>query len=252
MNNSIKYAVLTAVVSLGLAVAARADLSITSGWDSSAVVQPTLLLSDFANNPSGYWTAQLGTNTGTISGANRWQAYYSGSAAWVAGANSFSFTYNPTTGVETYTANNSSGTQSLSYTTAFDKSINYVQLDIVARNGSHTTDAFSVSGLTITSLDGQTTYLQPATLSIATGGGYVNNQIDNAGVLANGFTLSGTLNLSSPANYAANQNDKFVITLGNDSSFITPSPTPEPSSLALGLSALLPLGAALRRYRAAK
>lgn len=243
-----KTVLLAGLLGCGLAVSATAQLAINSGWDSQAVVSPTLLLSDFVNNPSGYWTAQLGTNTGTFSGANRWQGNYGGNPGWAAGANNFTYTYNPTTGLETFTNTSTAGTLGLTYTTAFNKTINYIQLDISARNRNLTADAFSVSGITITSLDGLSTFLTSTTLSVGNNGGYLNNQIvDNTGVLANGFILSGTLNLSSPANYSANQNDKFVITLGNDTAIGSPSPVPEPSTVALGLSALLPLGWMMRR-----
>ena len=245
---NLKHALLAGLLVCSAAADVTAQLAITSGWDSSAAVAPTLLLSDFANNPSGYWTAQLGTNTATIGGANRWQGNFGGKAGWAAGANTFVYTYDPTAGLETYTNNNSAGQQGLAYTTAFNKTINYIQFDLSARKGLTALDAFSVSGLTITSLNGASTYLLPATLSVGNNGGYLNYQIqDNTGVLANGFILSGTLNLTSPANYTANQNDKFVVTLGNDASISSPSPVPEPSAMALGLSALLPLGRMLRR-----
>jgi hypothetical protein len=240
----LNIAAAAAAIAIAGACTASASLSIVNGCDSAASTSPYFELTDAVNNPKGDWTAFLGDNTSA-------QAVRSACGAsgfsWRRGAQNFTFTWNPNAADQEALAVGRHAP--LTHATTFNNPINYVQLSLFANNG--TSDSFSVTGLTVTSLHGRATYLAPSTLSIVGGEGSQNSMIlDVSGLLAGGFRLSGTLNLNNPSGHCrADENDKFVVSLGN-------AAVPEPTTMIAGALLLLPLGAStlrlLRKNRAPK
>jgi len=118
----------------------------------------------------------------------------------------------------------------------FDMPVNYVQLSLSAQNGV-SDPGFSVTNLTITNLSGSLTYLSPAVLTASSGGNfYQNNDIlDTQGLLANGFVISGSLNLNATTlgNYTSSHLDSVQIYLGYDTNSV-----PEPTTWTLIISGL--------------
>jgi hypothetical protein len=226
--------VVSKVSALALAAilsAGSASAQLNSGYISAANTSPSVILDDFNNYGSGSWTSLLGDN----SAATDTQSYGSGSKVfyWATGVNQFTFTWSPSTGLETLNLVNSSYNVTTTYTTSYSTPVDYLQLSLFARakngggqgNNGGLADNFSVSGLTVTAANSDIV-LGSTTLSIAANGGSQNNYLIS-GDLANGFTLAGTVNLNSPlTDYSGNQNDKFVATLGNVA-------VPEPATYGL-------------------
>ncbi|MEI6322941.1 MAG: hypothetical protein WCP60_07565 [bacterium] len=203
------YLLLTAAV-LGSVLSAHAALTLNNFVDPTTVDDAYgLTLTDFNNNAANK-TVMVGNQA--VGGQFSYnQPYGAGTQKWVQGDNPFTFTCNPSSHVETFVG----GGITKSFTEpAFAKTINEIHFQLSARNGA--SDIINFNNFAVTSLDGTTSFLTSQSISSGYNSYKEFQIVDNSGLLANGFVISGTLNLPNGlSTYSKSQTDKLAINVGN-------------------------------------
>lgn len=244
-------ALLAAATMIASAWTAGASITINTGdikaVDPGATRYGAVRFKDFTNtkdgNDAGNLYLQDGGNLGSatgLDGRSRVQA----SPHWVAGnSHSFTFEYRPVAGstdlILAQAANMSAAAQrDINDPVA---PVNFISFWIhnTPLNDVVTPDTIA---LHLTDLDGNA--LTPSDLIVGTPGGDYNWYLTDPTLLANGFILSGSVNLTSGVE--AGEYDKIDIAFGN-------AAVPEPSTYVAGALLLLPFGvSALRKLRKAR
>ena len=246
-------AVVTMIVVSGTA---SAGIVVNSGSiytvDPTATSYGAVRFKDFTNSRDGYRSAgnlylqnssgSLGSPTGS-DGRARVQTDADNGPVW-AGGNSYNFTfeYRPVAGAtDLILAKAGIMSSGLAMTTPISRdindpvaSVNFISFFIHNTPLSDVVTPDTI-GLTLTDLDGN--LLTPSLLSVGAPGGDYNWYLTDPALLANGFILTGFVNLTTGVD--GGESDKIDIAFGN---------VPEPATMSLlGLGALT----LLRRKRKA-
>jgi hypothetical protein len=170
----------------------------------------------------------LGATPG-LDGRARVQA----SPHWVAGLQSFSFAYSPVDGATDLVLAQAANMTSAASRVISDptKSVNFISFYIL----NQTAGSGDIT-LNLTDLDGNALAPSAFTLSASAQN---NWYLTDPTLLANGFILSGSINLVDPRN--AGETDKIEIAFGNT------APVPEPLTMTAAFLAIGGLGSYLRK-----
>jgi hypothetical protein len=243
-----RIAVITAATVMAGAWTASATITVNSGSiytvDPGATSYGALRFKDFTNTKDGGDTGNLYlANTGGQLGSNpnsdgRWRVQ--ASPHWVAGtSHPFSFEYRPVAGATDLIL-----AQAANMTTSAQRviddptaSVNFISFWIhnTPLNDVVTPDTIA---LHLTDLDGNT--LTPSDLIVGYPGGDFNWYLTDPTLLANGFILTGSVNLTTGVD--AGEGDKIDIAFGSSLAAV-----PEPTTMIAGALLLLPFGVSTLR-----
>jgi len=223
---------------------ASASIAVTAGdiyaVDPSAVDYGAVRFKDFTNGSDGgrggnlYLqnnSSGLGSGTGSDS-----RARVDGNPLWnVNSANNFKFEYRPVAGGTDLILAGATDRMTPGFQRVIDdpaKTVNYISFYIQSNEGTAAT-ADSII-LNLTDLDGQS--LSPGSISFSStvlGGGINKFYLTDPTLLANGFILTGNIQMSGTVERG--ESDKVQIAFGNM------TPVPEPSTYVAGALLALPV-----------